>query len=93
MLSFVVDHTLQEFKTLYLMHNLKIATPFQTKTPVRTAFGDWCLRSSFVHETSYSHATSLPPLQYLRTDCIYSYEATFTTIGYITMLHRVHLFG
>jgi hypothetical protein len=47
----VVDHILQEFNTLFLTRFItyKIATPPQTKTPVKTTFRDWCLYSSFVH--------------------------------------------
>ncbi len=47
----VVDHILQEFNTLFLtrFRTFKIATPPQTKTPVKTTFSDWCLYSSFVH--------------------------------------------
>ncbi len=50
-LSCVVDHILQEFNTLLLtrFRTYKIATPPQTKTPVKTTFRDWCLYSSFVH--------------------------------------------
>ncbi len=46
LLSCVVDHILQEFNTLFLMtrfRTYKIATPPQTKTPVKTTFRDWCL--------------------------------------------------
>ncbi len=50
-LSCVVDHILQEFNTLFLtrFRTYKIATPPQTRTPVKTTFRDWCLYSSFVH--------------------------------------------
>ncbi len=50
-LSCVVDHILQEFNTLFLtrFRTYKIASPLQTKTPVKTTFRDWCLYSSFVH--------------------------------------------
>ncbi len=50
-LSCVVDHILQEFNTLFMsrFRTYKIATPPQTKTPLRTTFRDWCLYSSFVH--------------------------------------------
>ncbi len=50
-LSCVVDHILQEFNTLFLtrFRTYKIATPHQTKPPVKTTFRDWCLCSSFVH--------------------------------------------
>jgi hypothetical protein len=46
-LSSVVGHILH---TLYLTRfkTYKIATPSQTKTPVKTTFMDWCLFSSFV---------------------------------------------
>jgi hypothetical protein len=39
-LSCVVDHILQEFNTLFLtrFRTYKIATPTQTKTPVKTTF-------------------------------------------------------
>jgi hypothetical protein len=55
-LSCVVDHILQEFITLFLtrFRTYKIATPPQTKTPVKTTFfRDWCLYSSFVHVFTY----------------------------------------
>ncbi len=39
-LSYVVDHILQEFNTLFLT-----STPPQTKTPVKTTFRDWSLYS------------------------------------------------
>jgi hypothetical protein len=44
----VVDYILQEFNTLFLtrFRTCKIATPPQTKTPVKTIFVDWCLYSS-----------------------------------------------
>jgi hypothetical protein len=42
-LSCVVDHILQEFNTLFLTRTYTIATPPQTKTPVKTTFRDWCL--------------------------------------------------
>jgi hypothetical protein len=32
----------------------KVATPPQTKTPVKTTFRDWCLYSSFVHPVGTS---------------------------------------
>ncbi len=50
-LSCVVDHILQEFNTLFLtrLRTYNIATPPQTKTPVKTPYRDWCLFSSFVH--------------------------------------------
>jgi hypothetical protein len=40
-----VDYILQEFNTLFLTRfsTYKIATPSQTKTPVKTTFRDWCL--------------------------------------------------
>jgi hypothetical protein len=40
-----IDHILQEFNTLFLtrFRAYKIATPPQTKTPVKTTFRDWCL--------------------------------------------------
>jgi hypothetical protein len=43
-LSCVVDHIRQEFDTLFLtrFRTYKIAPP-QTKTPVKTAFKDFCL--------------------------------------------------
>ncbi len=45
--SCVVDHILQEFNTLFLtrFRTYKIASPPQTKTPVKTTFRDWCLYS------------------------------------------------
>jgi hypothetical protein len=47
-LSCVVDHIL--FNTLFMtrFRTYKIATPPQTKTPVKATFRDWCLYSSFV---------------------------------------------
>ncbi len=48
----IVDHILQEFNTLFLtrFRTYKIiATPPQTKTPVKTTFRDWCLFRSFIH--------------------------------------------
>ncbi len=50
-LNCVVDHILQEFKTLFLtrFRTYKTATPPQTKTPVKTTFRDRCFYSSFVH--------------------------------------------
>ncbi len=52
MLGPVGDHILQEYKTLFLtrFRTYKIATPPQTKTPVKMTFRDWCLYSSFIHE-------------------------------------------
>jgi hypothetical protein len=49
-LSCVVDHILQEFNTLFLtrFRTYKIATPSQTKTPVKTTFRVWCLYNCFV---------------------------------------------
>jgi hypothetical protein len=49
-LSCVVDHILQEFNAKFLtrFRTYKIATPPQTKTPVKTTFRDCCLYSSFV---------------------------------------------
>jgi hypothetical protein len=46
-LSCVVDHILQEFNTLFLtrFRTYKIATPPQTKTPVKATFRDWFLYS------------------------------------------------
>jgi hypothetical protein len=60
-LSCVVDHILQKFNTLFLTRfgTCKIATPAQTKTPVRTTFRDWCLYSSFVHGPVHSRADSI----------------------------------
>ncbi len=50
-LSCTVDHILQEFNTLFLtrFRTYKIATPPQTKTPLKATFRDWCLFSSFIH--------------------------------------------
>ncbi len=45
-MSCVGDHTLQEFNTVARFRTYKIATPPQTKTPVKMAFTDWCLPSS-----------------------------------------------
>jgi hypothetical protein len=48
----VVDHILQVFNTAFQTKSrtYKIATPPQTKTPVKTTFRNWCLGpSSFVH--------------------------------------------
>ncbi len=55
-LSCVVDQILQEFNTLFLtrFRTYKIATPPQTKTPVKTTFRDWCFYSFFVHDLSVS---------------------------------------
>ncbi len=41
-------------KTRFLtrLRTYKIATPAQTKTPVKTTFRDWCLYSYFVHASS-----------------------------------------
>jgi hypothetical protein len=49
-LSCVVDHILQEFNTLFLtrFRTYKIASPPQTKAPVKTTFRDCCLYSFFV---------------------------------------------
>jgi hypothetical protein len=55
-LSCVVDHILQESNTLFLtrFRTYKIATPTETKTPVKTTFKDWCLYCSFAHAVQYS---------------------------------------
>ncbi len=44
-LSCVVGHILQEFNTLFLtrFRTYNIASPPQTKTPLKTTFRDWCL--------------------------------------------------
>ncbi len=57
-LSCVVDHILQQFNTLFLtrFRTYKIATPPQTKTPVKTTFRDWCLYSAFVHGSVHPDA-------------------------------------
>ncbi len=65
-LNCAVDHILQEFNTLFLarFRTYKIASPPQTKWPVKTKLRklrDWCLYSSFVHGiqyTVYSHKKS-----------------------------------
>ncbi len=48
-----VDHILQEFYTLFLtrFRTYQIASPPQTKWPVKTTLRDWCLWSSFVHDS------------------------------------------
>jgi hypothetical protein len=53
----VVD-ILQEFNTLFLTRfgTYKIATPPQTKIPVKTTFRDWSLYSSFVHGLYFFHS-------------------------------------
>jgi hypothetical protein len=57
----VVDHILHKFNTLFQtrFRTNKIATPPQTKTPVKTTFRDWFLYSSFVHDLSVS-LSSMP---------------------------------
>ncbi len=59
-LSCVVGHILHEFNTQYRarFRTYKIATPPQTKTPVKTTFRDWCLYSPFIHAPRYYDWTS-----------------------------------
>ncbi len=63
-LSCVVDHILQEFNILFLtrLRTYKIATPPQTKTPVKTTFRDWCLYSSFFHASTFLRLLARPTL-------------------------------
>jgi hypothetical protein len=91
-LSCVVDHILQKFSTLFLtsFRTYKIATPPQTKTPVKTTFRDWCLYSFFVHCVEYeggwgqicwvkeqeSEESNLPNVHIVRP---YVQQASFST--------------
>jgi hypothetical protein len=66
LLSCFVDYILQDFNTLFLTRfkTYKIATPPQTKSPVKTTFGDWCLysfvlRPWIIHSTNYDAMHSL----------------------------------
>jgi hypothetical protein len=60
-LSCVVDHILQEFNTLFLtrFRTYNIATPPQTKTPVKTPSRDWCLNM-----VPSSMGTNLAPAEF-----------------------------
>jgi hypothetical protein len=51
-LNCTVEHILQDFTLCFLtrIRTYKIASPPQTKEPVKATLRDWCLSSSFVHD-------------------------------------------
>jgi hypothetical protein len=58
-LSCVIDHIRQEFTNLTRFRTYKFATPPQTKTPVKTTFGVWCL---YIVPSSIVYTVQLPVL-------------------------------